>query len=354
MPASPARDFSAALDAWCVWLGKSRGRADSTVAKYRAYLERLAAWCAAPPDDPKRRPSCAYPLALTPADVETFAGLHAHAEGLSPRARRPLVSALRNFYAWAAGQGLGNNPAASLPSPKAGRALPKAATLHHAERLLMAPDVDTLAGLRDAAIIAALAGIGARVSGLCALNESDLLWTHEDQRETLYVTLREKGDNVRHLPVPSECAMLLRAYIAHPELQAIDRTTPTGERVLFVSLRAPSIPPHEYHGERRRLHRRAVHAMLQRHAKRAGVPIEYAHPHALRHLFGAELAEDDAPLLVAQSLLGHVDPKSTEIYAHLARRKLRQVMDKSSPLRKMRAPLLDTLRTLADRTERSR
>ena len=350
MPAPLSREFLAALNAWCVWLGKNKGRGDATISKYRRYLERLAAWCSDPPDDAKRRPSASDPLQLTRGDVETFAGLHAHAEGLSPRARRPLVSALRNFYAWAAEYGVVvHNVAALLPSPQAGRRLPKAATLQHVEKLLMAPNIDTLDGLRDAAIIATLAGLGPRVSGLVALNEGDLLWNVEEGKEVLYITLREKGEHERHIPAPSEVAMLLRAYMGHAELQAIDRTTPQGDRVLFVSLRARSIPPHEYHGERRRLSRRAVHDLLQRHAARAGVPAEYAHPHALRHLFGAEFAEDDTAILTHQVLMGHADPKSTALYAHLARRKLRTAMDKSSPVRKIRAPILDSLRALADR-----
>jgi integrase/recombinase XerD len=353
MPASPPRAFVDALDAWTVWLSANRGRGAATVSKYRRYLERLARWCIEPHEDPKRRASTPDPLALTAADLETFAGLHAHAEGLSPRARRPLVSALRGFYTWAASTGrTPGNPSVLLPSPKVGRNLPRAATLHHAEKLLMAPNVDTLPGLRDASIIACLAGLGPRVSGLVSLNEGDLLWSVESGRDVLYITLREKGGNVRQMPAPAEVAMLLRAYIAHPDLQEIDRTTSTGDRVLFVSLRARSIPPHDYHGERRRLSRRAVHDMLQRYAARVGVPPEYAHPHALRHLFGAELAEDDTVAVTHQVLMGHSDANSSAIYAHLAQRKLRAAVEKSSPLRKMRAPLLETLRTLADRAAR--
>ena len=71
------------------------------------------------------------------------------------------------------------------------------------------------------------------------------------------------------------------------------------------------------------------------------------HPHALRHLFGAELAEDDVDLLLRQLLLGHADASSAEIYSHLAIRKLTRTTDKANPLAKMKTPaskLLEQLR----------
>jgi integrase/recombinase XerD len=344
----PLDRFAELVENWLTWLGHNRGRAPATVAKYRSYLQRLADWVATPPADPKRQPSCSDPLALTAEDLETFTGLHAHALGLTPRARRPLVSAVRGFYGWAKRSGrLPSNPSADLPTPKAGRPLPVPASLGSLEKLLTVPDVDTLAGLRDAAVLALLAGCALRLSGLCSLDEGALLWQTDDTgRRSLTLRVTEKGGRERLLPVPHEAAMLLRAYLAHPDLAAIDRTLATGDRVLFVSLRAPTIPPHEYHGERRRMSPRGVQRMIEQHAETAGIPRDQATPHALRHLYGAELAEDDQDVLMRQVLLGHADPKTTAIYSHLAARKLRKVVDKSNPLAKIRGPLLDSLRAL--------
>ncbi|HYC63604.1 MAG TPA: tyrosine-type recombinase/integrase [Reyranellaceae bacterium] len=350
MPAPPLK-FAELVSGWLTWLGHNRGRAAGTVEKYGQYLDRLADWCANPPDVAAHRASCADPLHLTAADLELFAGLYAHAQGLSPRARRPLVSAVRGFFGWAKASGhLTSNPAERLPSPRAGRRLPRAATLASAERLLMAPDVGTLPGLRDAAILAGLAGLGARVSGLCGLNESSLIWTGDGG---LTVRLREKGKKERLVPAPQEFALLLRGYLAHPDLAHVDRLLEDGDKVLFVSMRAPAIPAHEYHGERRRLSPRAVGRMIETYAGRVGVPRDQAHPHALRHLYGAELAEDDADLVTRQALLGHVNAKDTEIYSHLAHRKLRKVVDQSNPLAKMRGPLLDSLRAVRSATAKA-
>lgn len=349
MPPNPCdSNFDAALASWRNWLQHNRGRSEATVEKYVHHLSRLANWCAKPPEDPKLRPSSADPMRLTSADLDLFAGLYAHSIGLTPRSRRPLVSALRGFFAYAAINNMAiDNPAQGLPQPKAGRPLPHAIPLHQAERLLMAPGLQDLAGYRDTAMIAMLAGTAARVSGLVSLNESSLLWESDDSGLRLSVRLTEKGKRERVVPVPDEAAMLVRAYVEHPDLQAIDRTLPDGDLVLFISINNKCVPAHEYHGEARRMTRAGVQSMLVKRAKAAGVDRQYAHPHALRHLYGAELAEDDVDLIKRQALLGHERAETTGIYTHLAQRKLRELVDRSNPLAKMRsAPVLGTVRAL--------
>jgi site-specific recombinase XerD len=195
-------------------------------------------------------------------------------------------------------------------------------------------------------MLSMLIGCGLRVSGLVGLNDSTLLWYQDAGRERLVVKVTEKGKKERLIPVPGEAAMLLRAYLGHEELQAIPRTLPSGDAVLFVTVNNRTIPACDYYGEARRMTRAAVLAMVKRHGERAQVSASILHPHALRHLYGAELTEDDTPVLTQQALMGHADPKSTAVYAGLAHRKLRATVDKSNPLAKMRAPLLDTLRSL--------
>lgn len=349
MPVPPPNErFEAALASWQNWLQHNRGRSAATVEKYIHHVLRLRQWCQSPPDDKKLRASTADVMALTPADLDLFAGLYAHSLKLTPRSRRPLVSALRGFFAYASINNFApDNAAARLSQPKVGRPLPHAMPLDQAERLLMAPGLQDLAGYRDTAIIAMLAGTAARVSGLCSLNESALLWESDDSGLRLSVRLTEKGKRERIVPVPDEAAMLLRAYLDHPDLVAIDRSLGTGDSVVFVSLQAPSIPAHEYYGERRRLARSSVLRMIKTRAKAAKVDAQYAHPHALRHLYGAELAEDDVDLVKRQALLGHVSAETTSIYTHLAKRKLRELVDRSNPLAKMRsAPVLGTVRAL--------
>lgn len=320
---------------WLDWLQHNRGRAESTAVKYGELIDRLIKWA-----DKEKGVTL---LQLKPNDLADFTGPVAHAAGMTPRARRPMVAAIKSFYAYAKAQGACEHLAADLDYPKVGRRLPVGMTLQDAERLLMAPDIGTLAGLRDAAMIALFIGCGARVSGLSALNESSLIWTHNQ----LTVKFKEKGANERLVPVPTEAATLLQAYLTHPDLASIDRSTGTGDRVLFVALRCGTIKTHDFHGERRRLAPRGMRYVIERHGERAGVDRSRLHPHAARHLYGAELAESSVDLIERQTLMGHEDPKSTEIYTRLAARRLRSIVDRANPLAKMDNPLLQSVRDIS-------
>lgn len=348
MPSPENHLFFTRLDTWCEWLAHNHGRSRNTVSKYRQLLMRYQAWVLHPPKDPKLAPATTTdPLHTTLADLERFTGLYAHHLKMTPRARRPMVSAIRGFFAWLSSNNfIANNPAAALPLPKAGRPLPKAMQLRDAEKLLMQPDITSFTGIRDACVLMLFMGCGFRLSGVCALNESSLVWFEDNGREHLAIRVVEKGERERLQPVPIEAAMLLRAYLGHPDLASIPRDLLDGDRVLFVSERNRTLPASDYYGEKRRLHPRSVQDMITDRCAAAGVPKDVAHPHALRHLFGAELAEEDTSLLTHQVLMGHSDPSSTKIYAHLAVRKLRQQVERANPLGKLRGPLLDSLRSL--------
>lgn len=325
------------LDDWLLWKQHNQGRAAATVDKYRGYILRLFDWL--------DRQGVEYSR-VTRDQLDQFAGIWSHQQGLSPRSRRALVAALRGYYAWLQRQGaVATTPASGLEYPKAGRSLPTAASLRTAETLLMAQDLGTFLGVRNAALLGLLVGGGLRLAELCRLNDTDLLWIQERNKpQRLVVRVKGKGDKQRLVPLPAESRLLLRAYLGHPDLAAIDRTLESGEQVLFVSTNNRNIPEHEYRGERRRLSPRSVQDMIETTGSRLGIARAELHPHALRHLYGTELAEDNVDLLQRQALMGHEDPKTTQIYSHLAHRRLAEVVDKSGPLSKITTPVSDLLR----------
>lgn len=326
------------ITAWLTWLRHNKGRSETTCDKYRGYLVRLQEFLAA--GDQQL-------LTAGREQLEEFTGIHAHKQGLSPRSRRALVAAVRGFYHWARRAHLvDENPADAIPYPKSGQPLPVAMDLASAEKLLMAPDIHTFTGIRDAAILAILIGCTTRVSGLVRLNESDLTFARVGKRDRMFVRLVEKGGKERHVPAPQEARLLVQAYLGHPDLEQIDRTLKNGDRVLFVSTRNRQISPHEYHGEDRRISVRSVQDLIWKYGEQAGIPENQRHAHAARHLYGAELAESDVDLLERQALLGHADPKTTAIYTQLAMRKLVTVVDKANPLGKIRTPVTDLVREL--------
>jgi site-specific recombinase XerD len=327
------------IEQWLGFMRHNRGRSERTIQVYRLALNRLEEFLVEIKRDWQ---------AATHDDLLIFTGIWLHRKGLKdPLSRRPMVSAVREFYRWAAVRGLlGNSPAAAIPYPRAGRKLPRVMTLASAEKLMWAPDFGSFEGVRDGAIMAVLIGCGFRVSGLANLNESSIQREVIDKQPRLVIQVTEKGNKQRRIPVPEQAALLLGIYLEHPELKDIDRLLPDGDQVLFVSIRNRTIPAHEYRGEARRLRRGSVLAMIKKHGKLQGIPDDQLHPHAMRHLYGTELREEEIDLVTRQRLMGHADPKSTEIYDHTAMRKVTRDVDRANPLAKIRTPASDLLRQL--------
>lgn len=327
---------------WLNYMEHNRGRSAATTNKYYGYLTRLQAFL-------RQR---GHTLGTADrSELEEFTGLHAHKAGLAPRSRRAMVAAIRGFYKWRAQQGAGNNPSEFLHYPSSGRTLPTALDLKSAQDLLRQPDLETFSGVRDCTMMAVLIGCGLRISGLCSMNESSLRTIDISGVQWLIVKVREKGKKERLVPAPHETRLLLQAYMAHPDLEAIDRSLPDGDKVLFVSVRNRSVPEHEYRGEKRRMAARSVNDMIIKYGQRAGIPRAELHPHALRHLYGTELAEADTHLLRMQALLGHADPKDTQMYTHLAIRTLAHEVERANPLRKINTPVTEILKELQRRNQ---
>lgn len=326
------------IEAFLEFKQHNAGRSARTVEVYRLALSRLVEFFAG-----------RDPLLATHDELVIFTGIWLHKRGLTdPMSRRPHIAAVREFFRWALdNKHVRGNPAEGLPYPSVGRKIPRVMTLKNAERLMWAPDFSTFKGVRDGAMLALLVGCGLRVSGLVNLNVGNVIEADIDGKVRLILKVREKGDKERRIPIPSEADMLLRLYMAHDELQQIDRLLTSGDQVLFVSMMNRTISVDEYRGERRRLNRRAVLEMVAKYGQRLGIPNEQLHPHAMRHLFGTELIEDDVHMLNAQKLMGHSDPKSTEIYAHTAMRKLTREIDRANPLAKMNTPVSDLLKQLS-------
>lgn len=325
------------IERWIQYKEYNENRSQNTVALYRLYLERLAAWLAEQP------PRGGDLLAVTPEQLERYTGLVLHQRKQRPPTRKVHVTAIRHFYYWCHRMRLiAEDPARDLPTPRAATRLPRPAQLRDAEKILMQPDLNTFVGLRDAAMLFVLAGTGCRVSGLTGLNEGDLIWTEgKAGTERLTIRLTEKGKKERMVPAPIEAALMIRAYLGHSALDEINRVLPNGDQVLFVNLTNSRVMAHEHYGETRRLLRHSVHNIIRNYGKQAGVPVNVCHAHALRHLYGTELAEEDVDLLMRKALLGHAKAETTEAYTHLAMRKMAEVVDKANPLGKMNLPVSD-------------
>lgn len=330
---------AAVIEGFLTHLQSGRGRSARTIEAYRACLARLQEFLDGRPV-----------LEVEAVELEAWAGIWLHKRGVIARSRRQYISAARGFYAWARRRGLvKRNPAGELQHPKTAKPLPEVISLASAEKLMWAPDLNTFLGMRDAAMLSLLIGCGLRVSGLTGLNVEDLRNGEVDGKPRLILRVTEKGEKTRVLPVPREAEMLLRVYLDHEELKTYDRQAKSGNEVrtvLFVNARNTRCKPEDWHGEAVRISRKSVWRMIQRYGEAAGVPKQELHPHALRHLFGTELAEDGVDLILRQELLGHVDPKTTAIYDSLSSRRKTSTLDKSGPLAKIKTPVTEVLRRL--------
>ena len=273
---------------------------------------------------------------VTLVQLHAFTGKFLHEIEMKPRARLPFVAGVREFYRYLHKTGvLNENRAEELPYPRIGRPLPEAMEYQWAEKLLMAPDLNSYQGTRDLMMLMLL-GMGLRVSGVCGLNESDLRFAvQKNGTETLTVHVNEKGRVDRMVPMPPEVWVTMRSYLAHPYLSEVDRNIRGGaDKVLFVNLRNRSVKKEELYGERLRIQPNGVYTRMRIYARRIGMPAKFAHPHAMRHMFGMALADAGYDTLDIMVLMGHRQAETAALYHHLAEVRRREIVMKSNPFRK--------------------
>lgn len=318
------------VERWLSYLDHNRGHSPSTCRSYQRYMCWF--W---------RYLNGKDLAAVTLRDLEEFSGMHLHRLGMSLNTRRVIVAILRGFFGWAHKVGeLPANHAAGLESIKIGRKLPPLMGLENAQKLLNAPDIGTFRGLRDCAMFHVLLGSGCRVSGLVRLNQSSLNWYHDDAgRERLAIKFQEKGKVERLVPCPMEVGLMIRAYLGHEYLDTVDRTVGRdGDQVLFINI-GNIVHACDRFGEARRLTVAGVQVIMKRYCEKVGIPKEFWHPHALRHLYATELHEGGADLHDIAALLGHKNIETTKIYTHLAYRRLSTLVDNSSPMSRVKGPV---------------
>ncbi|MCA1557863.1 MAG: site-specific tyrosine recombinase XerD [Acidobacteria bacterium] len=228
-------------------------------------------------------------------------------EGLAPRSVSRATSAVRGFYRFLMLDGhIKRHPAEDLDTPQAGTHLPRFLSEDEMERLLAAPDTSSEEGLRDRAILELMYASGLRISELISLKTSDV------DMDAGLLSCHGKGSKERRIPIGKSAARWLELYRA-----ARRRTTRTHDPRLFVnSLGAP-------------LTRQRVWAAIKRVASRAG--LENVSPHTLRHSFATHLMQRGADSRSVQSLLGHSDISTTQIYTHMTDRHLRATYNRHHP-----------------------
>ncbi len=289
-------------------LRAERRLAENSVEGYRRDLERLSG-------DLRERAG----VRLTAAGYTDLAShlRHLSRHGLSPRSVSRALSALRGFYQFLVKIGeRRDDPSVNLVRPKLGRPLPKVLTEPQVEALLDAPDVTTPLGLRDKAMIELLYATGLRVSELVGLEFANLQGLRQEGADEVdFLLLSGKGGKERVVPVGDTAQLWLTRY----RQDARTRLVSIGMRhsAVFVNARGKAMT------------RQGFWKILRGYALPLG--LDQVSPHVLRHSFATHLLEHGADLRAVQTLLGHSDIATTEIYTHIHKHRLGSLYDKFHP-----------------------
>lgn len=265
------------------------------------------------------------PVTLGKADatqVETYcAGLTRR--GLKPATTARRMSALRQFYRFLMLENIrSDDPSARLEAPKRGRRLPKTLELREIEALIAATDTgDASIAARDRAIVEILYASGLRVSELVGLP-----LRAAPRPGVGFVTVVGKGGKERVAPLHDRALAALGDYLKVRDglLPKLAAARERANRWLFPSATAAD----------GRLSRQRINQILHDCALRAGLDPARVTPHVLRHAFATHLVENGADLRTVQTLLGHADIATTQIYTHVAEGRLRELVHSRHPMAK--------------------
>ncbi len=231
-------------------------------------------------------------------------------QGRSARTLSRYLAAIRSFYHYLLQERyIDADPTENLESPKLEKRLPRVLSIQEVDLLLSQPNVQTVIGLRDRAMLELLYATGMRVSELTGLNTEHL------NLEMGFVRCLGKGFRERIIPIGMVAVRYTREYLLKSRARLRKNNW---ERGLFLNR----------HGKR--LTRQGFWKILKGYALKAGIQREIT-PHILRHTFATHLLENGADLRVVQEMLGHADVTTTQIYTHLSQKRLREVYEKAHP-----------------------
>jgi len=244
--------------------------------------------------------------------------------GIAGSSQARKLSALRQFFGFLYAEGIRkDDPTSSIDAPKRQRPLPKILTREDVDALIGAARAEEGAeGLRLLCMVEMLYAAGLRVTELVGLP----LVSVRDRSGFLLV--KGKGKKERLAPLNPEAREAIANYLAvREEFLPVGLRRKSAEHFLFPSRSAEGY-----------LTRRRCHQMLKGLALKAGLDPEKLSPHVLRHAFATHLVEGGADLRSVQTMLGHADIATTQIYTHVASDRLTSVMETAHPLSRRKRP----------------
>ena len=284
------------------YLRIERGMSKNTIDNYSFDIERLCLFL-------EENSISVSPITISEETIQQF--IYHIAKQLNARSQARIISGLKSFFSYLIFEDYrSDNPLELIETPRIGRKLPDTLSIVDIDRLIAAIDLSSNEGERNRAMLETLYGCGLRVSELVTLKISDLFF------EEGFVKITGKGNKQRFVPIGSYTQKYIAIYKdnvrSHLNIQKGHEDT------LFLNRRG----------------RQLTRAMLFTIIKDLAVKIDLnktISPHTFRHSFATHLLENGADLRSIQLMLGHESITTTEIYVHLDRKHLSEIMNTFHP-----------------------
>ncbi len=256
----------------------------------------------------------AHAITITPIDISSELiqqFIYESAKHINARSQSRLISGLRSFFSYLIFEDYRtDNPLDLIESPKIGRKLPDTLSEEEIDKIIQAIDLSTPEGERNRAILETLYGCGLRVSELVNLKLSDLFFDEG------FIKVTGKGDKQRFVPIVDSTIKYINIY--RSEIRNHINIQSGFEDTLFLNRRG------------KQLTRAMIFSIIKQLVKKIGLNKNVS-PHTFRHSFATHLLQNNADLRAIQLMLGHESITTTEIYVHLDKSHLTEVVEKYHP-----------------------
>ncbi|MFK5974031.1 MAG: site-specific tyrosine recombinase XerD [Flavobacteriaceae bacterium] len=295
-------NWKQALQDYQHFLRIERGLAQNSIKNYVLDVEKLHLFLTDNSIDEN-------PISIEKEVVQQF--IYEIAKTVNPRSQSRIISGLKSFFNYLIFEDYRkNNPMDLIESPKIGRKLPDTLSEQEIDQLIHAIDLSKPEGERNRAMLETLYGCGLRVSELTNLLLSDLYFEED------FIKVTGKGDKQRFVPISAINKKYIDMY--RKEVRVHQNIQKGHEDILFLNRRG------------KQLTRAMVFTIIKQLAEKIGLDKSIS-PHTFRHSFATHLLENGADLRAIQQMLGHESITTTEVYMHVDRTHLAEVMNKFHP-----------------------
>ena len=284
------------------YLRIERGLSSNTISNYALDIEKLIGFLS----EHKLRES---PLQITQETVQAF--IYDVAKNMNPRSQARIISGLKGFFSYLIFEEYRtDNPIELIETPKIGRKLPDTLSTEEINQLIAAIDLSHPQGERNRAILETLYGCGLRVSELIDLKLSDLFFEED------FIKVTGKGNKQRFVPISEINKKYINIY--RYEVRVHQSIQKEFSDFVFLNRRG------------KKLTRAMIFTIIKSLAEKIGLQKNIS-PHTFRHSFATHLLENGADLRAIQQMLGHESITTTEVYMHVNRQHLTDVLHQFHP-----------------------